>query len=235
MMKEVILKVGLTPKHLCSYLPGQQEQLLVLLDRELLCPEGYERLLSAGFRRSGADIYRPHCHSCHACESLRIDVNNFQPSRSQKRTARQNAELYISLSEQDKPEYFHLYQSYINARHRDGAMYPASRQQYEGFLLCHWLPPLFMECWLGERLVAVAVTDLLRHSLSAMYTFYDPELEHRSLGTFAILSQIKLARELNKEWLYLGYQVDGCNKMNYKRHYRPHQRLISGQWRWMKD
>ncbi|WP_198401878.1 arginyltransferase [Zobellella denitrificans] len=235
MMREVNLKVGLTPKHLCSYLPGRQEQLLVLLDKELLCPEGYEQLLGAGFRRSGADIYRPHCQSCRACESLRIAVPRFTPSRSQKRILRLNRDIEVRLSEQDKPEYFRLYQHYINERHRDGAMYPASRQQYEGFLLCHWLPPVFVEFYLAQQLVAVAVTDLLSNALSAMYTFYDPGLEHRSLGTFAILSQVRLAAELDKEWLYLGYQVDGCKKMNYKQHFHPHQRLIAGQWRPIKD
>lgn len=234
-MREVNLKVGLTPRHQCSYLPGRQEQLLVLLDKELLCPLGYERLLSAGFRRSGSDIYRPHCQSCHACESLRIDVARFAPSRGQKRITRLNRDIRVRVNEQDKPEYFRLYQLYINERHRDGAMYPASRQQYDGFLLCHWLPPVFVEFWLEQRLVAVAVTDLLGHALSAMYTFYDPDLEHRSLGTFAILSQLRLAAELNKEWLYLGYQVDDCKKMSYKQHFRPHQRLVAGQWLAMKD
>ncbi|MFH7564178.1 MULTISPECIES: arginyltransferase [Oceanimonas] len=234
-MREVNLKVGLTPRHPCSYLPGRLEQLLVLLDRELLCPEGYEQLLTAGFRRSGSDIYRPRCQACQACESLRIPVNDFVPSRSQKRILRNNRDLTMVVSDTDKPEYFELYQYYIEQRHQDGAMYPASRQQYDGFLLCHWLTPLFLEFYAESRLIAVAVTDSLNDSLSAMYTFYDPAEEHRSLGIYAILNQIKLARTLGKHWLYLGYQVDDCRKMNYKQQFRPHQRLIKGQWHIMKD
>ncbi|MCC4263643.1 arginyltransferase [Oceanimonas baumannii] len=234
-MREVNLKVGLTPKHPCSYLPGRQEQLLVLLDRELLCPEGYEQLLTAGFRRSGSDIYRPRCQACQACESLRIPVASFNPSRSQKRILRHNRDVTMVLSDTDKPEYFELYQHYIEQRHQDGTMYPASRQQYEGFLLCQWLPPLFLEFHAGNRLIAVAVTDCLSESLSAMYTFYDPAEEHRSLGVFAILSQIRLAQQLNRHWLYLGYQVDDCRKMNYKQHFRPHQRLLDGNWQTMKE
>lgn len=234
-MREVNLKVGLTPRHPCSYLPGRLEQLLVLLDRELLCPEGYEQLLTAGFRRSGSDIYRPRCQACQACESLRIPVNDFVPSRSQKRILRNNRDLTMVVSDTDKPEYFELYQYYIEQRHQDGAMYPASRQQYDGFLLCHWLTPLFLEFYAESRLIAVAVTDSLNDSLSAMYTFYDPAEEHRSLGIYAILNQIKLARTLGKHWLYLGYQVDDCRKMNYKQQFRPHQRLINGHWHIMKD
>lgn len=230
-MREVSLKVGLTPEHPCSYLPGQQEQLLVLLDKNRLCPQGYEELLSAGFRRSGRDIYRPHCQRCSACESLRVDVEQFVPSRSQKRIIRLNRDVQITLSQQDKPEYFELYSRYINQRHQDGAMYPANREQYNGFLACDWLPPMFIEFWLEQQLIGVAVTDKLEQSFSAMYTFYEPSLEHRSLGSFAILSQVTMAKEQHKKWVYLGYQVDGCQKMNYKQHFRPHQRRVDGHWR----
>ena len=90
MSEEVILKVGLTPRHPCSYLGHEQEQLLVLMDHELLNAAGYERLLTAGFRRSGNDIYRPHCPACSACQSLRIHSERFTPSRGQKRIRQLN-------------------------------------------------------------------------------------------------------------------------------------------------
>lgn len=234
-MKEVSLKVGLTPPHDCSYLPEQQEQLLVLLDKNRLNAQDYEQLLSAGFRRSGSDIYRPHCQACTACQSLRVDVANFAPTRSQKRIARLNRDLAVTLSQANQPAYFDLYERYINQRHQDGAMYPASLSQYQNFLLSEWLAPTFMEFWLEQQLIAVAVTDSLGQSMSALYTFFEPELAHRSLGTFAILSQLKLAKESQQQWLYLGYQVDECAKMNYKQHFRPHQRLVAGIWQRMKD
>lgn len=229
-MREVNLKVGLTPPHDCNYLPQQQEQLLVLLDKERLSPLGYEQLLSAGFRRSGSDIYRPHCQGCSACQSLRIDVANFAPTRSQKRIARHNQDLEINVSQEDSGAYFELYQRYIKQRHGDGPMNPPSRRQYDGFVLCTWLAPTFIEFWLDKKLVAVAVTDALSQSMSAMYTFFEPELAHRSLGTFAILTQVKIAQQAAKPWLYLGYQVDECAKMNYKQQFHPHQRLVAGSW-----
>ena len=234
-MKSISLKVGLTPPHDCQYLPNQQEQLLVLLDETLLTPTGYEPLLSAGFRRSGSDVYRPRCATCNACQSLRLAPSQFKASRSQKRIRRLNRDVKIHVAREDKPEYFQLYERYINQRHQDGTMYPASHEQYASFVLCEWLSPLFIECWLDDNLVAVAVTDELSQALSAIYTFYEPRLSHRSLGTFAILSQIQLGIELNKHWLYLGYQVDDCQKMNYKQHFRPHQRFIAGQWQEMNN
>jgi Putative arginyl-tRNA:protein arginylyltransferase len=230
-MTEIALKVGLTPEHHCSYLPAEQEQLMVLLDTHLLSADGYESLLSAGFRRSGSDIYRPYCSACHSCRSLRLPVAEFKPSRSQKRIYQKNQDLEIILSNQDKPEYYDLFAKYIHERHADGTMFPPSRNQYDNFLLCSWLAPYFVELRHGPQLLAVAITDPLPHSLSAMYTFYDAHHEHRSLGTFAIMIQMELAKKMGKKWLYLGYQVDGCRKMNYKRSFHPYQVLIDHVWK----
>ena len=161
MTEEVILKVGLTPRHPCSYLGHEQEQLLVLMDHELLNAAGYERLLTAGFRRSGNDIYRPHCPACSACQSLRIHSERFVPNRGQKRVRQLNRDLELVLSYDDKPEYYQLYERYIRERHHDGSMYPPSRTQYKGFLHCDWMPPLYMEIRKEGRLIGVATTDLL--------------------------------------------------------------------------
>lgn len=228
--QEVILKVGLTPEHPCSYLPEKKEQLLVMMDPGMFNTSDYERLLSLGFRRSGKDIYRPHCPQCQACQSIRLAVDDVILSSSQKRILKKNADLTIKVSEVSKEEYFTLYQAYINQRHQQGSMYPANPAQYQHFILAPWLNPHFIEIYLEAKLIGVAVTDLGSASLSAMYTFYDPEFESRSLGTFAILQQIQYAKELGLPWLYLGYQVDQCRKMNYKTRFHPYQRLIRGEW-----
>lgn len=228
--QEVILKVGLTPEHPCSYLPEQKEQLLVMMDPGMFNAKDYERLLSLGFRRSGKDIYRPHCAQCQACQSIRLAVNDVELSKSQKRILAKNADLTVIIGHQDKPEYFRLYQTYINTKHQQGSMYPASLEQYQHFILAPWLTPHFIEIYSGQTLIAVAVTDVGSASLSAMYTFYDPAYEQRSLGTFAILQQIQYAQSIGLPWLYLGYQVDQCKKMNYKTRFRPYQRLIRGEW-----
>ncbi|MFO6422025.1 arginyltransferase [Motilimonas sp. KMU-193] len=228
--QEVILKVGLTPEHPCSYLPEKKEQLLVMMDPGMFNSSDYERLLSLGFRRSGKDIYRPHCPQCQACQSIRLAVNEINLSHSQKRILKKNADLTIQISQRDKPEYFNLYQAYINNKHQQGSMYPANLEQYQHFILSPWLSPHFIEIYHQTKLIAVAVSDVGSASLSAMYTFYDPDYEARSLGTFAILQQIQYAQSLSLPWLYLGYQVDQCRKMNYKTRFRPHQRLIRGEW-----
>lgn len=230
-MTEIALRIGLTPEHGCSYLPDEAEQLMVLLDDKHRNPVGYENLLVAGFRRSGNDLYRPHCQGCSACHSLRIPVRQFTASRSQKRIQHNNRDIRLVLSTQDKPEYYDLFARYIHERHHDGSMFPATRNQYDGFLLCDWLTPYFLEFRVNQKLLALAITDPLPHSLSAMYTFFDPAFADRSLGTLAILTQLELAQRMNRQWLYLGYQVDACRKMKYKTKFHPHELLCGHEWK----
>jgi arginine-tRNA-protein transferase len=229
------MKFGITAPFTCSYLPNQDERLLVFVSDTQPTIVEYDFLIAAGFRRSGTQVYRPHCASCNACESIRLPVNLFQASKSQKRIMKRNQDLTIRISHSDKIEYYPLYESYINQRHDDGSMYPATPEQYQGFILSPWNNALFIEFYAtdeqaNEELIGVAVTDNLASSLSALYTFFKPEERQRSLGTYAILQQIELAKSLNKPFLYLGYQIDTCQKMSYKQNFLPHERFFSDKW-----
>ena len=224
------MKFGITTAFTCSYLPEQKERLLVFMSDTQPTMLEYNYLISAGFRRSGTQVYRPHCGSCNACESIRLPVNTFAPSKSQKRIIKRNQDLTIRISHNDKPEYYPLYESYINQRHTDGSMYPATLEQYQGFVLSPWNNALFIELHTNDELIGVAVTDKLVSSLSALYTFFKPEEHQRSLGNFAILQQIELAKSLNKPFLYLGYQIDTCQKMSYKQNFLPHERFFDDKW-----
>jgi arginyl-tRNA--protein-N-Asp/Glu arginylyltransferase len=224
------MKFGITTTFTCSYLPEQDERLLIFMSDTQPTMLEYDYLISAGFRRSGTQVYRPHCGSCNACESIRLPVNTFTPSKSQKRIMKRNQDLTIHISHDDKPEYYPLYESYINQRHSEGSMYPATLEQYQGFVLSPWNNALFIELHASDELIGVAVTDNLVSSLSALYTFFKPEEQQRSLGNFAILQQIELAKSLNKPFLYLGYQIDTCQKMSYKQNFLPHERFFDDKW-----
>jgi arginyl-tRNA--protein-N-Asp/Glu arginylyltransferase len=239
------MKFGITAPFTCSYLPDQDERLLVFMSDTDPTLAEYDFLIGAGFRRSGTQVYRPHCASCSACESIRLPIDLFTPSKSQKRIMKRNQDIKIQISHGDKPEYYPLYESYINQRHSDGSMYPASLEQYQGFVLSPWNNALFIELYVTDvnatdvyatdvnakdELIGVAVTDNLVSSLSALYTFFKPEEQQRSLGSFAILQQIELAKTLNKPFLYLGYQIDTCQKMSYKQNFLPHERFFDDKW-----
>ncbi|MGQ8365668.1 arginyltransferase [Glaciecola sp. 1036] len=224
------MKFGITQKFTCSYLPEEEEQLLVCMLPSEALKTAYPELVNLGFRRSGEQLYRPHCGNCKACESLRIMCNEFSFSKSQKRVQSKNKSLTVSMRFDERDDYYPLYEAYIEANHKDGSMYPANYEQYSSFIRCQWQKPLFVEARDEHQLVAVAVTDKLKDGLSALYTFYHPDYSHRSLGSFMILEQIKATLSLGLDYLYLGYQIDDCKKMNYKQKFRPHQRFINNQW-----
>jgi arginine-tRNA-protein transferase len=153
------------------------------------------------------------------------------PSKSQKRVLSKNKDIAVSFTNAiESDEYYQLYKSYINQQHSDGDMYPPNRQQYDSFLNCHWDNSTYMTFRLNGKLIAVAVTDLLQDAMSAIYTFYDPRLASRSLGTFCILSQIKHAQQQNWLYLYLGYWIKQSPKMVYKTNFQPLEVLNQGQW-----
>jgi arginine-tRNA-protein transferase len=109
-------------------------------------------------------------------------------------------------------------------------MFPPTRDQFRSFLLSPWSETRFVSLYLEGDLVCVAVTDQQPGGLSAIYTFFEPTLEHRSLGVVAILQQIALARDLGLDFLYLGYWIRDCEKMRYKTDYRPLQVFVNGSW-----
>jgi arginine-tRNA-protein transferase len=225
------LKFYATQPHPCSYLPEEQATTLFLDPSQPMDARVYAELSEVGFRRSGDHLYRPHCQRCTACVPARIPAHQFLPDRQQKRILKRNAELQVKAVEPVfSDEYYALYARYIEQRHADGDMYPPSREQFSTFLVRDLPFSRFYEFRLQERLLAVAVTDVLPNGLSAVYTFYDPDEERRSLGRFAILWQIGEAARLGLEALYLGYWIKNCRKMNYKTQYRPIELLVNQRW-----
>lgn len=225
------LKVYSTYPHGCSYLEEREATTLFVDPRTPMNDGLYSQLSALGFRRSGSHLYRPNCRYCRSCIPARVPVARFRARRNQKRTWKRNIDVRVDeVGGIDGEEYFQLYRRYIECRHRDGDMYPPSREQYRSFLSAEWGLTHFHRLSLGRRPVGVAVTDRLHDGLSAIYTFYDPELHGRGLGTYAVLWQIETARELGLDYLYLGYWIRECRKMAYKIQYRPLELFLDGQW-----
>jgi leucyl-tRNA---protein transferase len=223
----------LTGEHPCSYLPGLAARTLFVDPLARIDAASFQSLLEQGFRRSGRHVYRPACRGCRACVSLRLPVDVFEPNRSQQRNLRTNAAdvTVIDHAPRYESEHFALYRRYLQARHPDGSMAEATRDNYRDFLIDPWGGDTrLLEFRLGERLMAVAVTDVTPGGLSAVYTFFDPDLAHRGPGTFAILGQIETARALGLPYLYLGYWIEACGKMNYKSRFRPLEAWNGRTW-----
>ena len=225
------LKVHTTYPHSCSYLAGQQATTLFIDPRQEVDQKLYSSLSLLGFRRSGNHIYRPHCAQCNACVPSRLPVGNFQASRSQKRTWRRNRDLTVEQTDDIMDDQsYDLYRRYIEQRHADGDMFPPDREQYESFLNNAWDCTRYFRFHQQNRLIAVAVVDVMVDGLSAIYTFFEPEEEQRSLGTYAVLWQIEQARKMGLDYLYLGYWIQNCQKMSYKADYQPLELFLDGCW-----
>lgn len=224
------LTLALSLPHRCSYLPKEQSQEAFVLPEDTNQPI-YQRLIDYGFRRSGDLLYRPHCAHCQSCQSLRVDVQLFTPSRSQKRILNKNKDIIWLWAETLTDAHYQLYQRYQRGRHHGGEMEKQTQQDFLQFLSCDWNQPAILEGYLDGQLIAVAVMDTFDQGASAVYSFFDPKLASRSLGKLLIMHQLEWLSQLGKAWLYLGYQIDQCQKMSYKRQFQPHQRFINGQWR----
>ena len=225
------VKVYATHPHKCSYLEGRDATTLFVDPDINIDKNAYSQLADIGFRRSGAHVYRPHCQECKACVPARIPVNTFKQKRSQRKVWNRNQDLQATqIADITGDEYYKLYERYICKRHFDGDMYPPSREQYLSFLSDEMGVTRFYCFRDQEKLVAVAVTDIMDKGLSAIYSFFDPDYERRSLGSFTILWQIEQIKQMRLHYLYLGYWIKNCRKMSYKIAYRPLELFIDGHW-----
>ena len=222
----------------CPYLPGRLERkLFTHLTRDK--PRFLiDNLLKGGFRRSQNIAYMPYCDSCSACVPVRILVEEFTPRRSLKRIARINRDLVATrITPAPSSEQYSLFRSYIDARHADGGMAEMSVLDYSLMVEDSVVETSVTEYRLrpdpesdDAPLIGVSLCDRLSDGISMVYSFYDPELPWRSLGTYMILDQVEFARSLGLPFVYLGYWIDGSRKMRYKNRFQPQEHLTSKGW-----
>lgn len=220
-----------TAPYPCSYLAGRQARSQVAIPAEAIDAQVYSRLVALGFRRSGHFTYRPYCDDCQACVPVRIPVELFEPSRSQRRAWRKHAGLSTHILPLGYvEEHYQLYCRYQKARHDGGGMSEDDPLQYAEFILKSRVESWLVEFREAGQLRMVSLIDRLEDGLSAVYTFFDPDLKGAAFGVYNILWQIELARQTGLQYVYLGYWIGQSPKMSYKAHYRPLERLENGRW-----
>lgn len=220
------------PLRPCPYLPGRTEQNIFT---ELAGPGNtrlYNMLTLAGFRRSHSIAYRPACPDCQACIAVRVMVDEFAPRRSLRRVLAVNADLTeVEVPATATVEQYRLFSHYVASRHHDGEMADMTYADYQAMVEESPLPSLLTEYRDTDgRLMAACLSDRLADGLSAVYSYFDPAEERRSLGSYVVLKLIERTRALGLPYLYLGYWIAESGKMAYKARFRPLEALGAGGW-----
>ncbi len=218
--------------HPCSYLANREAVTLFVDPEAKMTMSTYQILSQVGFRRSGEHVYRPHCGKCRLCVPVRVPVATFVPNRSQRRCQQRNQDLELRIRPAEfDTSHFNLYRRYMQARHPGGSMDNNDPQAYHRVISATWSNTVLYEFRQNKEILAVAVVDQCNDSLSAVYTFYDPEESRRSLGVYAILNQLQQARVSGRDWVYLGYWNPAAPKMDYKTQYQPLEYFDGLTWR----
>ncbi len=231
----------LTAPSPCPYLPGKQARKVFTHLVGEKAGELNDLLTHGGFRRSQSIAYRPACDQCRACVSVRVVAGEFRPSRNMRKVLARNGDL-VSAQRSAVPtsEQYSVFRAYLDARHRSGGMADMTVLDYAMMVEDSHVETRIVEyrdrgpdsgvTGKGGDLVSVALTDVLSDGLSMVYSFFEPDEESRSLGTYMILDHISRARRLGLPYVYLGYWIDGSMKMDYKGRFLPQQRLAPSGW-----
>ncbi|SEM79513.1 arginine-tRNA-protein transferase [Gemmobacter aquatilis] len=232
-----------TAPQACPYLDGRLERKLFTSLQGEHAQKLNDTLSKQGFRRSQNVLYRPSCAECSACLSARIRVADFQPSRTQKKLLKRNADLRRNATSPWATEdQYALFRRYLDTRHADGGMADMDIFEFAAMIEETPIRSRVIEYSRpaqpgehGRQLAAVSLTDVFDDGLSMVYSFYEPTMQARSLGAYLILDHVEIAREAGLPYVYLGYWVPGSRKMGYKAGYSALEIYKAGAWQDLGD
>jgi len=193
--------------------------------------EEQQKMIENGWRRFGNMHFTPQCKGCNDCTTIRIDVKKFQFSKSQKRvfSKNKNTQVYIQTPTvtYEHIELFNKYHKVMQEKKDWDENIIDVDEYYNSYVAGAHEFGKELLYFIDDKLVCVALIDLLPKSLSSIYCFYDHDFAHLSLGKFSILAQISMAKQYNIPYVYLGYWIKDHFSMGYKEDYKPFEVLVN--------
>lgn len=215
------LQMEPAPPRPCPYLPKEQMQLDIGII--LPKPNRFDELLASGYRRLGQVFYRPSCLGCRKCIPIRVATSSFSRSKSQRRIWKKHSARYqvTLLPPVYQEDHYLIYEKHSTHVSRENE--PSDPEGYMRAFLLSQVQTHIVEYRIDEQLIGATIIDVGKESVSSVYAFWDPDLPQYSMGTFSALWEIAWAQNKGLRYYYLGYFVDHCPSMSYKRRFRPHQ------------
>ena len=221
----------LTNTEPCPYLTNRDEKKIFLIMDDINKSNEYEHLIKSGFRRSHNILYNQVCADCNLCKSIRINVNNFKLSKSNKRVLNKNKNLFIKkLSNNPSKEQFILFKKYLEFKHNDSEMNEMNFHDYCKMFDSKGINTKIYEYFYEGELAGCVISDFLEGSISMVYSFYSEIFLKNSFGKYVILDHFRLAKDFDMDYVYLGYWVEGSTKMEYKNSFNSSEVLIDNKW-----
>lgn len=222
-----------TTEEACAYLDNaKQTTQYKIIDNCSI--DNCESLIQRGWRRFGNMFFRPICADCQSCESLKIDVENYVFSKSERRVQRKNTHTKMHIQQPTlTQEHLELFEKYHNfMKHKRGWKHESAtpRHYYMSFVHGHGDFGYEVLYYVEDKLVGVDLIDILPNGISSIYFYYDPDFTQFSLGTYSMLQQVQMAKDNKLPWIYMGYYVEGCQSLEYKSRYKPYHVLEGRPW-----
>lgn len=183
-------------------------------------PEIMDRLWEAGWRHFGPSFYRYSLSvddgGVRTITPLRLNLENFILSKSQRRVLRKNEDLRhefvpATLSMQARM----MFQRH-KARFKDNIP-----DDLDTFLseTPATVPCPCQECrvYAGDQLIAISYLDIGQEATSAVYGLFEPDHSPRSLGTYTLLKEIQHSQSLGCRYYYPGYATVEPSPYDYKK------------------
>ena len=215
----------------CPYLKGRVEKRIatdITYNKKV-----YNELALNGFRRVENWMYRPVCDNCSACKSYRVNIKDFELSKSLRRVSKNfNGISYKIIKNIATTEHYKLFKKYQFERHPGGSMSDMDKNEFISMIETSPIKTKLMEFRDNSKnLIGVLLLDIDNVNLSAVYSFFEPELSKSGIGNYMVAQTLLFGKRNKYKYLYLGYYINEISSMSYKSRFKPGQILNENDWK----